>query len=111
MWYIIALLVWIGLCTKLRFYKVTPNRVRLSCQGFGYLCRAFMLSWIISSNNYLKVSHRKTVYVTSDIKLVTYLINFECRPCGIFEGFSCYQEDEAIAPTNITDTVGLEDKI
>ena len=33
------------------------------------------------------------------MKLATALINFECQPCGIFEGLSWHQEDEAIDPT------------
>ena len=47
MWRIIYLLAWIGLWNKLRIYRVPPNLVRWSCQGFGYIWRAFMLIWII----------------------------------------------------------------
>ena len=36
----VALLVWIGLWTKLRIYRVPPDPVRWSCRGFGFLWRA-----------------------------------------------------------------------
>ena len=45
------------------------------------------------------------------MKLATSLINFECQPCGIFEGFSYHQEDKSIDPTMFADTVGLGDRI
>ena len=45
------------------------------------------------------------------MKLVTYLMNFEYQPCGIFEGLSYHQEDEAIDPNIFTSTVGLVDRI
>ena len=41
-----------------------------------------------------------------NMKLVTSLNNFECQPCGIFEGLSYHQEDEAIDPIIFADTVG-----
>ena len=40
----VALLLWIGLWTKLRIYKVPPEPVRWYCRGFGFLWRAFMLN-------------------------------------------------------------------
>ena len=43
----IALLVWIGLWTKLRIYRVPPDPVRWSCRGFGFLWQEFMLSWML----------------------------------------------------------------
>ena len=45
------------------------------------------------------------------MKLVTSLINFECQPCGVSEGLSYHQEDEAIHPNIFADTVGLVDII
>ena len=33
----VALLIWIGLRTKLRIYRVLPDLVRWSCRGFGFL--------------------------------------------------------------------------
>ena len=82
----VALLVWIGLWTKLRIYRVPPDPVRWSCRGFGFLWQAFMLNWILWSKNDLQIFHRKQVNVFPNMKLVTSLINFECQPCGIFEG-------------------------
>ena len=41
------------------------------------------------------------------MKLVTSLMNFECQSCGIFEGFSYHQEDEAIDPNIFAAPVGL----
>ena len=38
----VALLVWNGLWTKLRIYRVPPEPVRWYCRGFGFLWRAFM---------------------------------------------------------------------
>ena len=40
------------------------------------------------------------------MKLMKYLMNLECQPCEIFEGFSYHQEDEDIAPTIFAATVG-----
>ena len=70
------LLVWIGLWTKLRIYTVPPDPVRCSCRGFGFLWRVFMLNWMLWTNNDLKVSHRKQVNDSPNMKLVTSLINF-----------------------------------
>ena len=41
------------------------------------------------------------------MKLVTSFMNFECLPCGIFEGLSYHQEDEVIDPIIFAATVGL----
>ena len=38
-------------------------------------------------------------------------MNFECQPCGIFEGLSYYQENEVIDPIIFADTVGLGKRI
>ena len=70
-----------------------------------------MLNWMLWNNNELKVSHRKQVNPPSNMKLVTSLMNFECHPCGIFEGLSYHQEDEAIDTTIFVATVRLEDII
>ena len=94
----VALLIWIGLWTKFRIYRVPPYPVRWSCRGIGFLWRAFMLNWMPWINNDLKIFHRKQVNVSPNIKLVTSLINFECQPCGIFEGLSYHQEDDVIDP-------------
>ena len=67
--------------------------------------------WMLWTNNYLKVSHRKQVNAPSNTELATSLMNFECQPCGIFEGFSCHQEEKAIDPTIFAATVGLEYRI
>ena len=63
------------------------------------------------TRNYLKVSHRKQVNATSNMKLLTSLMNFECQPCGIFEGFSYHQEDEVIDPIIFVATAGLGNRI
>ena len=73
-----TLLVWIGIWKKLRIYRVTLDPVRWSCIGFGFLWRALILSWMLWTNNDFKVSHRKQVNATSNMKLVTSLMNFEC---------------------------------
>ena len=38
-------------------------------------------------------------------------MNFECQPCGIFEGLSYHKEDEAIDPIIFAATVGLGNRI
>ena len=43
----VALLVWIGIWTKLRIYRVPPDPVRWSCRGFGFLWRVLMLNWML----------------------------------------------------------------
>ena len=58
-WRSIALLVWIVLWNKLRFYRVPPDTVRWSCRGFGFLRQLFMLNWMLWTKNDFKVSHRK----------------------------------------------------
>ena len=40
----VALLLWICVWTKLRMYRVSPDPVRWSCRGFGFLWRAIMLN-------------------------------------------------------------------
>ena len=82
----VAMLIWIGLWTKLRIYRFPPDPIRWSCRGFGFLWRAFMLTWMLWTKNDLQIFHRKHVNVSPNMKLVTSLINFECQPCGIFEG-------------------------
>ena len=94
----VALLVFIGLWNKLRIYRVPPDSVRWSCRDFGFLWRAFMLNWMLCTKNDLNVTHRKQVKDFPNMKWVTSLMNFECQPCGIFEGLSYHQEDEAIDP-------------
>ena len=70
-----------------------------------------MLNWMLWNNNDLKVSHRKQVNAPSNMKLVTSVINFECQPCGIFEGLSYHQEYEVIDPIIFAATVGLGNRM
>ena len=66
-----------------------------------------MLNWIPWTKNGFKVSHRKQVNAHSNMKLVTSLMNFECQPCGIFEGLSYHQDDGCIDSIIFAATVGL----
>ena len=95
----VAMMIWIGIWDKLIIYRVPTDPVRWSCRGFGILWQAFMLNWMLWTNNEFKVSHRKQVNANSNMKLMTSLINIECQSCGIFEGFSYHQEDKVIDPT------------
>ena len=70
-----------------------------------------MLNWMIWTKNDFKVSHRKQVKATSNMNLVTSLMNFECQPCGTFEGLSYHQVDKAIDTSIFVATVGLGDII
>ena len=45
------------------------------------------------------------------MKLMTSLMNFECQPCGIFEGLSYHQEDEVFDHIIFAATVGLVNRI
>ena len=103
----VALLICIGLWTKLRIYRVPPDPVRWSCRGFGFLWRAFMLNLMLWTKNDLLIFHRKHVNVFPNMKLVTSLIYFECQPCGIFEGLSYHHGDEVIDPIIFAATAGL----
>ena len=47
----VALLVWIGLWTKLRIYRVPPDPVRWSCRGFEFLWKLFTLNWMLWIRN------------------------------------------------------------
>ena len=76
LWNIIDILEWIVLWTKSRIYKVPPYPFRWYCRGFGYLWRAFMMSWMIFPKNCLKVSHSKQVNALSNMKFETSLMNF-----------------------------------
>ena len=55
----VALLLWIGLRTKLRIYRVPLDPVRWYCRGFGFLCRSFMLNWMLWTKNDLQIFHIK----------------------------------------------------
>ena len=66
---------------------------------------------MLLSKNCLTFYHRKKLNFPTRVKLATYLMNFECQPCGIFEGLLHHQKDEAISPTNFADPVGLVDRI
>ena len=70
-----------------------------------------MLNWMLWTKKELKIFHRKQVDVSPNMKLVTSLMNYECQPCGIFEGLSYHQEDEVVAPIIFAATVGLGDRI
>ena len=70
-----------------------------------------MLIWMLGYKNDLKVSHRNQVNSPSNMKLVTSLMNYECNPCGTFEGLSYHQEDEAIDLNIFANTLGLGDII
>ena len=60
----VALLIWIGLWTKLRIYRVPPDPVRWSCRGFKFLWRAFVLYWMLWTKNDFKIYLRKQVNVS-----------------------------------------------
>ena len=89
----VALLVWIGIWTKLRIYRVPPDPVRWSCRGSGFLWRVFMLNWMLCTKNDPKVPHRKQVNASPNMKLVRSFMNVTCQPFGIFEALSYHQED------------------
>ena len=72
----VTLLVWIGLWTKLRIYRVPPDPVRWSCRGFVFIWQAFMLNWMLWTNNDLKIFYRKQFNAPPSRKLVTSLMNF-----------------------------------
>ena len=46
-----------------------------------------MMMWMLIPKKDLSVSHRKNSYDISDLRLAEFLMDFECHPCGIFEGF------------------------
>ena len=86
LWCIFTLMMWIGVSTKLRIYRVPPYPIKWSFRGFGYLWLALILMLMLMYKKYLGVSHRNKCYSPSDVRFVTYLVDFECHPCGIFEG-------------------------
>ena len=55
LWHIIDLLVWIGLWTKFRIYRVLPDPVRWYCWGFGFLWRSLIMDRMPWTKNDLKV--------------------------------------------------------
>ena len=70
-----------------------------------------MLNWMLWTKKDLKIFHKKHVNVSPNMKLVTSLINFECQPCGIFEGLSYHHEDEVIDLIIFSATAGLGNRI
>ena len=72
----VALLVWIGLWTKLIIFRVPPYPVIWSCRGLEFLWRASVLNWMLCTKNDLKIFHRKKFNAPPNMKLVTYLMNF-----------------------------------
>ena len=70
-----------------------------------------MLILMLWTRNYLKVPQRKQVNDSPNMKLVTSFMNFECQPCGIFEGLLYHQEDEVIDPIICAPSVGLGNRI
>ena len=70
-----------------------------------------MINWMLWTNNFFNISHRKQVNPPSNMKLVIYLVNFEYQPCDIFEGLSYHQEDEFIDPIIFAVTVWLGNRI
>ena len=107
----IFLMVWIGLCTKLIFYRDPPEPFRWSFRGFGFIWRLFMLNWMLWTKNDFNVSHRNQVNAPSNMKLVTSLMNFECQPYGILKVLSYHKESEVVDPIIFAATVGLGDRI
>ena len=105
------LMVWIGIWTQLRIYRVPPDPVRWSCRSLVFICHSLMLNCMLWTKNDFKVSQRKQDNAPSNMNLVTSLMNFECQPCGVFEGLSHHHEDEVVDTTIFADTVGLGDRI
>ena len=60
-WRSIALLVVIGIWTKLRIYRVPLEPVIWSCRCFGFIWQVFMLNWILWTKNDFKIFQRKQV--------------------------------------------------
>ena len=69
------------------------------------------MNWMLWTNNGFKVYHRKQVNTPSNMNFVTSLMNFECKPCGIFEDLSYLQEDEVINTIIFAATVELVNTI
>ena len=55
----VALLVWIGLWTNLRIYRVPPDPVIWSCRGSGFLWRVFIFNWMLWTKYDFNPYHRK----------------------------------------------------
>ena len=63
-----------------------------------------MFNWMLWTKN-------EKVNDPPNMKLVISLMNFECQPCGIFEGLSYHQEDEVVDPIIFAATLGLGHQI
>ena len=83
MWISVALLIWIVLWNKFRIYIMPPYPLKLSCRVFGSLWQAFMIICMLMSKTDVIIFHRKQVNAPSDMRLVTFLMDFKCHPCGI----------------------------
>ena len=106
--------IWTSMDVVLVEYGKFAHKFHLTMWFFQFIasiCRALILNRMIWTKNYFKVSHRKQVNSPSNIKLVTLLKNFECQPCGIFQGLSYHQEDGCIDPIIFAATVGSVNRI
>ena len=100
MWRIFALLRCIGIWAKLRIYRVPPDPVKSYCRVFGYLWQAFILMWILFSNNDLKVYQMNSLCASSDVRLLESMVDIKFQTFGIFKGIWTPQENRTINPTN-----------
>ena len=71
---------------KMRFYWVPPGPFNRYCQGFGFLWKSFVVTWVLISQKDARSSHINQCYVPSDGRLVASLINIELHTCVIVEG-------------------------
>ena len=70
-----------------------------------------MLNRMLWTNNTFNVYHRNQFNASSNMKLVTSLRNFECQPCGKFEGLSYHGGYEITDPIIFAATVGSVNRI
>ena len=78
--------MWIGIREKLMMYRVPPYPIKGYSQGFGYICISFMMIKIIIPKKGLSLSHRKQYYSPSDVRVMNYLMYFECYLCEFSGG-------------------------
>ena len=103
----VALLIWIGLWTKLRIYRVPPDPIRWYCRGFGFLWRAFMLHWMLWTKESIQGISQEESQCPLKYEVGDILDESLMSAMWYILSFPYYQEDAVIDPNIFAAAVGL----
>ena len=69
LWWVVTLMVCIGICNKLSLYRVITHPDKWSYQVFGLLCKSLIVMWMIILQKDNKVSHKSICSTTTNMRL------------------------------------------